>query len=365
MNTSLDPVRLSKVKAAYTTGHVPPEALTALTDEARPAAGDLVLARVTEIGQHTRLEAPSGRKARLFPGDEVLVCYGNRYAPDQFEAVVPDDLGPCHLVAAGGIAATALSWHADLEAPTALEPIGLVRSGNGTVLNLRQWRLPQLPVDAPRPWTVAVLGTSMNAGKTTAAAGIVRGLRETGRRVGGAKVTGTGAGGDAWLLGDAGAHPVLDFTAVGFASTYRCTPAEVLTSLRTLCGHLADANVEVAVLEVADGLLQAETAALVADPEFAAHVDAVVFAAGDAVGAIAGVERLRALDLPVVAVSGCLTCSPLATREASAALDIPVLGLDDLWAGHATLTPRISSGVGEAMAGVVATGDPHGGGRAA
>lgn len=343
MDTLITSERLARVKTAYTTRHVRPEAVTALTDGVRPAAGDLVLARVAKLGQHPRLEATDGRKVSLFVGDEILVCYGNRYAPDQFEAVVPDNLGPCHLVAAGGVAGTALSWHAAMKAPTALEPIGLVHNEEGAVVNLQQWRLPEPRTGARRPWTVAVLGTCMNAGKTTAAAGIVRGLHLTGRRVGAAKVTGTGAGGDVWLLQDAGAHPVLDFTAAGFASTYRCTSAQVLTSLRTLCGHLADASVEAAVLEVADGLLQDETAALIGHPEFAARVDAVVFAAGDAMGAIAGVERLRSLGLPVVAVSGLLTCSPLATREAAAALDVPVLGLDDLWAGHAALVPSALS----------------------
>jgi hypothetical protein len=37
--------------------------------------------------------------------DAIIVAYGHRYAPDQFEAYVPEDLGPCHLVAGGGVAA--------------------------------------------------------------------------------------------------------------------------------------------------------------------------------------------------------------------------------------------------------------------
>ena len=38
-----------------------------------PRAGDLVLARVVEIGKHTRLESPHSRRQLLFPGDEILV----------------------------------------------------------------------------------------------------------------------------------------------------------------------------------------------------------------------------------------------------------------------------------------------------
>ncbi|GET40337.1 hypothetical protein [Microseira wollei] len=85
-----------------------------------------MLVRVDEIGQHERLEQGDGRKGIIFPGDELVLCYGNRYAPDQFEAEVPEDLSPCHLAAAGGIAAKVLSQHVDMEMPTAITPIGLL-----------------------------------------------------------------------------------------------------------------------------------------------------------------------------------------------------------------------------------------------
>lgn len=340
MPAPLDLARRSRAKLSYTTRNIRPEALAGLVDDRAPEAGDVVLARVTAIGQHKRIEGPDGRRGTLFEGDEIIVCYGDRYAPDQFEAVVPEDLGPCHLAAAGGIAATVLSAHADMGSPTAVEPVGLCTTADGEVVNLRSWRLPEPPAPADRPFTVAVLGTSMNAGKTTTAAGLARGMVCAGYAVGAAKVTGTGAGGDKWLLADAGADPVLDFTSAGLASTYRCTPEQVEDSLRTLHGHLAERAVDVAVLEVADGLLQAETAALIRSDVFRATVDAVVFAAGDAMGAIAGVAALRALDLPVVAVSGVLTCSPLAMGEAAATIDLPVLNLDDLWRGaHDVLPP--------------------------
>src|SRR6185503_18194679 len=76
-----------------------------------PAPGDLLLARVDAIGYHSGLQLPDGRRRRLFVDDEIVVAYGNRYAPNQFEAVVPKGLGPCQLVAGGGVAARVLSWH--------------------------------------------------------------------------------------------------------------------------------------------------------------------------------------------------------------------------------------------------------------
>ncbi len=110
--SSLEPGLFSQVKQAYTTRHVNLDALaTILTGDLIPQAGDILLARVEEIGQHKRIDLATGRKAHLFPGDRIVVGYGNRYAPDQFEAEVPLDLSPCHLVAAGGLAGTILSQH--------------------------------------------------------------------------------------------------------------------------------------------------------------------------------------------------------------------------------------------------------------
>src|SRR5919106_1957610 len=112
LDAALPPERLRRVKFAYTTRHVHHDAIGGLlTGQLRPRAGDLVLARVDELGQHKRIELGDGRRSFLFPGAEIVVCSGNRYAPDQFEAEVPHDLSPCHLVAAGGGAAGALSRH--------------------------------------------------------------------------------------------------------------------------------------------------------------------------------------------------------------------------------------------------------------
>lgn len=318
--------RLSNAKTSYTPRNVKLGAAVNLLTGAgvAPQAGDLVLARVENIGQHAGLELTNGRRATLFVGDEIVVCYGNRYAPDQFEAEVPIDLAECHLVAAGGIAARALSWHANMKSPTVIAPIGLLANGQGHRINLSCAALEKSGHPQPLPYTLAVVGTAMNAGKTTTAANLIRGLSNAGLRVGAAKVTGTGSGKDIWFMGDAGANLALDFTDAGFPSTFRSSPAEVAGILDTLTRHLARAGMDAIVLEVADGLYQAETAALLDSPAFSNTVDGVIFAAGDAMGAAAGVSWLRGKGLPVHAVSGLLTASPLAIIEAASATGLPV-----------------------------------------
>ncbi len=328
-----DRARLLAATTSFATRNVPRSALQRLErGDASPRPGDLVLARVDALGHHRRLQRPDGRRRNLFSDDEIIVAYGNRYAPRQFEAIVPHGLEPCHLVAGGGIAAKALSWHSRIvRGPTHITPLGFVADAAGHTLNLADFALPaRKPPASPRPALLAVLGTSMDAGKSTLSAHLTRGLVKAGLRVGFAKVTGTGAGDDLWLARDAGADPVVDFTDAGFASTYRLPLRDVEGIVERLLGHLHAAAADVAVVEVADGLFQPETAALVGSERFRAAVDGVLFASPDALGAAGGVQVLDAAGHKVIGVGGVLTSAPLQERETYLATRLPVLGRSQL-----------------------------------
>lgn len=325
--------RVLAAKRAYTTRRVPVAAMTALVNDpdAVPRAGDLMLARVTRVGRHAHLEGTSGRRQALFEGDEIVVACGARYAPDQFDARLPDSLKPCHLAAGGGVAGVVIARREGIAAPTELQPLGLLADAQGRVANLANHALAPRPQLGPRrPVSLVSLGTSMNAGKTTSAAYLIRGLVRSGLRVGAAKLTGTGSGNDPDLMRDAGAQVVLDFTDAGFASTCGAPLESLVEAANLLLAHLAEARVDAMVLEVADGLYQRETAALLHEPRFRALVDAAIFSSGDAMGACAGAEWLRRAGLPPLALTGAMTRSPLAAREAAQASGLPVMDLQSL-----------------------------------
>lgn len=323
---------LATAPRAYTTRNVPRSAQRRVVS-GTPRTGDLVLVRIDSIGSHRRIHLPDGRRQNLFTGDVVVVAYADRYAPKQFEAVVPADLGPCHLVAAGGVAAEALSWHDRVRrGPTEITPLGLVAAADDAPpLNVADFTLapPGDPVAEPAP-VIAFFGTAMDSGKTTSAAYLARGLHRAGLRVGFAKVTGTGAGGDPFLMRDAGADPVLDFTDVGWVSTWKIGTEAVEDAAIRLTEHLRAEPLDVILLEVADGLLQAETAALLESARFGEVVDGVILAATDAMGAAFGVERIRASQHELLAVTGMLTAAPLQVREALYTTGAPVVRTDSL-----------------------------------
>jgi hypothetical protein len=334
----LDADRLQRASWAFTTRRVPRQHHFRISHEARaPRPGDLVLARIDALGFHRGLQLRNGRKKNLFPEDEIVVAYGNRYAPNQFEAVVPKTLGPCHLVAGGGVASKALSWHAQIngKGPTLITPIGLLLRPDGEPANLRDYAVePVEALLAPHPTTIAVVGTAMDSGKTSSAAFMVRGMVRAGLRAGYAKITGTGAGGDTFLLKDAGADPVLDFTDAGVVSTYLLDLPDLERILVTLVAHLDRAGVDVIVLEIADGILQVETAALIESPVFRSIVSGVFFTAGDAMGAVAGFNWLTQRKLAISGLGGLMTAAPLQSLEATKATGMRTYTREDLEQPH-------------------------------
>jgi hypothetical protein len=171
---------------------------------------------------------------------------------------------------------------------------------------------PSLPI-------VLSLGTSMNAGKTLTATSLVRGFKRAGLKVAALKITGTGSGGDTWIVRDAGADIVLDFTDAGFATTYLAPVELIEKGAFRLLNHAAENGCDVAVIEIADGLQQKETSELILAESFRSMALGTIFASYDAMGAKYGVDTLRAAGHKVLAISGRIGRSPLGVREAEEA----------------------------------------------
>ncbi|HEY4006989.1 MAG TPA: DUF1611 domain-containing protein [Pseudonocardia sp.] len=326
--------RLSAAKWGYVTRRVPAPSDALLGAVASvPRLGDFVVAKVTKLGAHEHLENPRGRRMRMYPGDLVVGAWGNRYATDFYEGYLPGPGDGVHLLTSGGLVGSVASAHTAKQGPTELEVVGPLTDGVGAPLNSDDVAVPLAVPAHPELGTIVVVGSSMNAGKTTATSAVVRGLSRAGLCVGAGKVTGSGSGKDHWAYRDAGAAVVRDFLDFGMASTFGYPPERLVVTMSAIRDRLVGDGADVVVLEIADGVLQDETRALAA--QLATFADQVVLAVGDALGAMAGVQMLDKFGVSVSAVSGLVTASPLATREAAETTGLPVLTPAELAGGGA------------------------------
>lgn len=288
--------------------------LLPVIDETNP--GSLLLARVVTIGRHRELESHEGRKITLFAGDLFVGALGHRYATDQFEGVARCS-GPLgHIVGIGGVVGEVVSRNNRMTDPTVIEYLGRLADSQGRPLHLRQFQ-QALPLAAtqPKARSILSLGASMNSGKTTTAAQMVRSLTSAGYRVVAAKITGTACRKDPNLLADAGAAVVLDFTYCGWPSTAGCTREQLLEVASNLRTTLLAHEPDFIVYEIADGIVQRETQLLLADPWFRSTIAGATFAASDALSCEMGVRRLRELGYQVIGTAGMVANSPLGVAE--------------------------------------------------
>jgi hypothetical protein len=307
----------------------------------KPAAGDIALAQVEKIGKNTRIELASGRPAALHVGDLVAVVFGNRYATMQFEGYARAEGDRCDLLSMGGLCGLVESRHAAVPDASRLRLMGGLGDGEGRRLKLRSFARPAATTTR-RPRVVVVCGSSMDAGKTHTASTVIAGLRRLTDGVAGIKLTGTAAGRDTWSMLDAGACAALDFVDGGHPSTYLLGIEDLLALYQLLLGLAAERGATWAVVEIADGILQAETAALVRTPKFASTVDRWLFAAGDPLAAMSGVQLLREWGIEPVGITGRVTMSPLGMREATAATQLPCFLAADLQGG--LINARLAAG---------------------
>lgn len=235
------------------------------------------------------------------------------------------------------MASRVIEKHENIDPATVLEPLGLI-THRGEVVSMADsaphavtpWAQAEAALGADGPLVVVVFGSSMNSGKSTTVGCLVNGLANAGLTVHAGKATGTGAGNDAGLFRDAGADRVVYFTDFGLASTFKLSFDAIKDIMFSMTATLAQGDPDVVVVEIADGIYQGETSALLADPDFGRLADKVLFACGEALSAAAGVDLLRRAGLPLVAVSGVLTAAPLIAREASEVVDVPVIPTYDL-----------------------------------
>lgn len=265
-------------------------------------AGDYVVGGITvPPGGIADIELTSGRLIRASSGDAVLGALAVRHATlevvGSYERVGPD--GRMDLLGGGGLLGRATSISGVFPGLMQVDYRGHAMRG-GQKLNMRDFA--KRPVQIYRVPTVLIIGTSMSAGKTTAAKVIIRELKRTGRRVVGAKLTGAGRYRDILAMSDAGADAIVDFVDVGLPSSV-LAPDAYRDRLRDLLGLIAEAEPDVVVAEAGASPLEPYNGQVVLDT----LADAVVFTVLCASDPYAVVGVMRGFHIVPDLVAGLAT----------------------------------------------------------
>lgn len=300
-----------------------------IESDKNPEIGDLVYGSIERIGQHGSLENSQGRIHSVHQGSTAVFVYGNRYAPDYYEGIIPEKSAKnADLLARSGVLGLVKTKSSKVIDPTKVKVLGYVCDENENVINTRRFPLVQakrVEKKYPRAKMILVVGTAMNSGKSAAAVACCWALNAMGYNVRASKVTGTASLKDILHMNDAGADPFADFSFLGYPSTYLLPDEEMLHIFNTLDLKYANNKENFWVVELADGIMQRETAMLLRSEEVRSRIHKLIFCAADAFGAIGGLEVLKKqFDLAPNAISGICSSSPLHVQELKTFTEVPV-----------------------------------------
>lgn len=214
------------------------------------AMGDYVLAEVVGDPRGRFVEAARGRMIELAEGDLLIGALGSRFATLEATGSWEDvgDDGLMELLSGGGLLGRCRSLSTLLPDLARLQYLGHVLEGGERRTMSDCVPAPEQEEDLRAP-LVLITGTSMSAGKTTAAKVVIRRLKHMGLSVLGAKLTGAGRYRDILAMSDAGADRILDFVDAGLPSTY-CAERAYREALTSMLGGMASHAVDVVVVEI-------------------------------------------------------------------------------------------------------------------
>jgi len=289
-------------------------------------AGDVVVVRaLTDSATYNMLELPTGRLAKINPGDLLIGVLGRRRALKGFVGDVPATLksgDQLHLLNMGGVIGLCTGHHSSLGDAIKLEVIGLVCDENGGVQNIADAALPvrtSLGESAP---IVMIAGTSMNSGKTYAATELIKQATRAGLRVAAGKLSGVACLRDTLNMADHGAVTTASFLDCGMPSTVDV--ADLAPAAKAIIARLNEANPDLIVIELGDGILGGYSVDTVfADSELLEATAAIVFCASDYVGAWGGIELLRRRGVEVDVISGSVTDSKMGEDYVTTEFGVP------------------------------------------
>lgn len=291
-----------------------------------PRAGDVVVVRaLTDSATYNMLELPTGRLAKINPGDLLIGVLGRRRALQGFVGDIPatvqsgDEL---HLLNMGGVIGCCTGHHSSLGDAIKLEVIGLVCEENGNVLNIANGALTlrsRLGETAP---IVMIAGTSMNSGKTYAATELIKQATRGGLKVAAAKLSGVACLRDTLNMADHGAAATASFLDCGLPSTVDVE--DLAPMAKTIIARLNEIDPDLIVIELGDGILGGYSVDTVfADAELLDATAALVFCASDYVGAWGGIELLRQRGVAVDVISGSVTDSRMGSDYIESQFNVP------------------------------------------
>lgn len=289
-------------------------------------AGDVVVVRVlTDNATYNMLELPTGRLAKVNPGDVVAGVLGRRRALKGFVGDVPESVqagDELHLLNLGGVIGQCSGHHSSLNDAIQVQVLGFAKNGGSVIRNIADVALPLREKLGRTVPLVVIAGACMNSGKTYAATEVIQLGTRAGLRMAAAKLSGVACLRDTLNMQDHGAIATASFLDCGLPSTVDA--GDLAPVAKAIIARLNESAPDLIVIELGDGILGGYSVeSIFADPELREAMSALVFCASDYVAAWGGIELFRRRGMTVDLVAGSVTDSKMGEEYIEREFNVP------------------------------------------
>ena len=279
------------------------------------------------------VEAPSGRVMAIVPGDVFLATPGHRQSTKWVDGKIPAGglapgehywvLADCGLV--GELVGNSPSDKGHLGR---VKYIGRVSGEDGAGLNIRQFALPGSAEPDRNMPVYLVLGTSGDAGKTTAALAVLRTLRMQGyARLTALKATGSPSYEELSRYLDFGAAQAFDCVDFGLAATDPSGRKGIDQIFDMMLNYCVSLPADSLVVECGGDLFGANVPAFLKCLRARRPEPKIVLAAADVLGAVGATRVLAEMGLAISLITGPCTDTPTVRERTEALCGVPAMNL--------------------------------------
>src|SRR3989440_10176395 len=291
-----------------------------------PRAGDVVVVRaLTDSATYNMLELPTGRLAKINPGDVLIGVLGRRRALKGFVGDVPSTVNSgdqLHLLSMGGVIGSCTGHHSSLSDAIKGEVIGLAAGETAGILNIADAALPLVTSLGETAPLVLIAGTCMNSGKTYAATELIKQATRAGMQVAAAKLSGIACLRDTLNMADHGAIATASFLDCGLPSTVDA--GNLAPVAKAIIARLNECAPDMIVIELGDGILGGYSVdSVFDDEELRQATAAIIFCASDYVSAWGGIELFRRRGIVVDLMAGSVTDSKMGEEYVEREFGVP------------------------------------------
>jgi len=298
---------------------------------ARAGEGDVCAFELPPDSAPITVEAPTGRMMAIAPGDVFLAAPGwlqtRRMAVGGIPAggLVPGS--DYWVLSESGVVGELVYSAGQLGHLGRVRYLGAVAGDRGKTLNIRQFAVTGKGADRNAP-VYLMVGTSSEAGKSTAGVAVLRALRMQGyANVIAVKATGLAAIAEIAQYQDFGASQVFDCIDFGLPTTFPQGRAGIETFLGKMLDVCFSLPADALVVECAGDPVSANAPDLLRCLKARRSELKITLAATDALGAMGAKHALAEIGLKVDLITGPCTDTPVLRERTEALCGISAVNL--------------------------------------